>query len=94
VGPPAEWGRFPGLYRNDDPWSPVLRIVLRKGRLAIMWPTLAGDEDQGELVPLDDGSFAVEEPALPRRIRFEGDLNGSSAVAVLNGGRWYRSFEP
>ncbi|MDQ4107686.1 MAG: beta-lactamase family protein [Actinomycetota bacterium] len=91
--PPEAWRRYPGLYRNDDPWNPVLRIVLRKGRLAVMWPSVAGDEDNGDLVPLDDGSFAVEDPALPRRVRFEGDVNGLSAVTVFNGGRWFRSFE-
>jgi CubicO group peptidase (beta-lactamase class C family) len=91
--PPEAWRRHPGLYRNDDPWSPVLRIVLRKGRLAITWPTDPDDEEGGELVLLDDGSFAVGESAAPRRVRFEGDVNGMSAVTVFNGGRWYRSFE-
>jgi CubicO group peptidase (beta-lactamase class C family) len=92
--PPEAWRRHPGLYRNDDPWNPVLRIVLRRGRLTIMWPSVAGDEDGGDLVPLDDGSFAVEDAALPRRVRFEGDANGLTAVTVFNGGRWFRSFEP
>ena len=90
---PAGWDRHPGIYRNDDPWSAVLRIVLRKGRLAIFWPTDASDEEGGELTPLDDGSFAVGDPALPRRVRFEGDVRGMTAVVVCNGGRWYRSFE-
>jgi D-alanyl-D-alanine carboxypeptidase len=92
--PSEEWNRHPGLYRNDDPWSAVLRIVLRKGRLAILWPTDASDEEGGELTPLGDGSFAVGDPALPRRVRFEGDVRGLTAVVVCNGGRWYRSFEP
>jgi D-alanyl-D-alanine carboxypeptidase len=92
--PPETWRRYPGLYRNDDPWSPVLRIVLRKGRLAITWPTDTDNEESGELVALDDGWFAVDDPALPRRVRFEGDVNGVTAVTVFNGGRWYRSFEP
>jgi CubicO group peptidase (beta-lactamase class C family) len=91
--PPAAWRRHPGLYRNDDPWNPVLRIVLRKRRLAIMWPTDAGDEEGGELTLLSDGSFAVGDPAIPRRVRFEGDVRGMTAVVVCNGGRWYRSFE-
>jgi D-alanyl-D-alanine carboxypeptidase len=91
--PLAEWRRHPGLYRNDDPWNPVLRVVLRKGRLAIMWPTDAGDEEGGELVPLEDDSFAVGDPGLPRRVRFEEDLEGMTAVTIFNGGRWYRSFE-
>ena len=91
--PPEAWHRHPGLYRNDDPWSPVLRIVMRKGRLAIVWPTVGGEEDNGELVPLDDDVFAVVDPALPRRVRFEGDVDGMSDVTAFNGGRWYRSFE-
>jgi CubicO group peptidase (beta-lactamase class C family) len=92
--PPADWHRHPGLYRNDDPWGPVLRIVVRKGRLAIQFPTDVADEDGGELVPLEDGSFAIGDPALPRRVRFEGDIRGMTAVTVVNGGRWFRSFEP
>jgi CubicO group peptidase (beta-lactamase class C family) len=92
--PEDAWRRHPGLYRNDDPWNPVLRIVLRKGRLAIMWPTDAGDEEGGDLVPLEDGSFAVGDRGFPRRVRFEGDVRGMSALTVFNGGRWYRSFEP
>jgi D-alanyl-D-alanine carboxypeptidase len=92
--PPEEWNRHPGLYRNDDPWAAVLRIVLRKGGLAILWPSDTGDEEGGELTPLDDGSFAVGDPAIPRRVRFEGDVRGMTAVVVCNGGRWYRSFEP
>jgi D-alanyl-D-alanine carboxypeptidase len=91
--PPAGWRRHPGLYRNDDPWNPVLRIVLRKGELAIQWPTDTGDEEGGDLLPLDIGTFAVGDQALPRRIRFEGDVDGMTAVVIFNGGRWYRSFE-
>ena len=91
--PPDDWRRHPGLYRNDDPWGPVLRVVLRKGRLAISYPTDVADEEGGELVPLDDGSFAVGDVAAPRRVRFEGDVNGQTATTVVNGGRWFRSFE-
>jgi D-alanyl-D-alanine carboxypeptidase len=92
---PAEaWRRHLGLYRNDDPWAAVLRIVLRKGRLAILWPTDTTGEDGGDLIPLEDGSFAVGDPALPSRVRFEGDVRGMTAVTVVNGGRWFRSFEP
>jgi hypothetical protein len=92
--PPDDWRRHPGLYRNDDPWGPVLRVVLRKGRLAILYPTDTADEEGGELVPLDDGSFAIGDVALPRRVRFEGDVAGQTATTVVNGGRWFRSFEP
>ena len=92
--PSSEWRRHPGLYRNDDPWGAVLRVVLRKGRLEILWPTDTTGEDGGELVPLDEGTFAISDPALPARVSFEGDVHGMTAVTVVNGGRWFRSFEP
>ena len=91
---PDAWRRHTGLYRNDDPWYLVLRIVERRGSLTIIWPADTSGEDGGELIPLDDGSFAIGDAALPRRVRFEGDVRGLTAVTVVNGGRWYRSFEP
>jgi hypothetical protein len=95
VSPPGQapeaWAAYPGTYRSNNPWSPVLRILLRKGRLVLQWPFETGDQGgDDELSPLGDGSFAVGEPWTPRRIRFEGEADGMATVAVLNGGRWYR----
>jgi hypothetical protein len=82
------------VYRSDNPWSPVLRVLLRKGRLAIEWPAGWGDEEGGtELTPLEDGSFAVGETWTPRRIRFDRIVEGKAVVAEFNAGRWFRSFE-
>ena len=92
--PPEEWSAYPGLYRNDDPWCPTLRLVLRKGRLALQWPVeLSDEEGDVELRPLGDGWFAVNEPWQPRRIRFDRIVDGRAVIAEFNGGRWYRSFE-
>jgi CubicO group peptidase (beta-lactamase class C family) len=92
--PPEEWRAYPGLYRNDDPWSPTLRIVLRKGRLAMQWPVeLSDEEGDDELRPLGDGWFAAGEPWRPRRIRFDRIVDGKAVIAEFNGGRWFRSFE-
>jgi hypothetical protein len=91
---PDAWGASPGLYRNDDPWMPTLRVVLRGGRLMLSFPVEAGDEEgEVELIPLDGGWFAAGEPWIPRRIRFDGIVDGRAVVATFNGGRWYRSFE-
>jgi D-alanyl-D-alanine carboxypeptidase len=92
---PSEWAGFPGLYRNDSPWAPLIRILSRKGALALQWPYEVGDEGiAGLLVPLADGWFAVGQERDPRRLRFEGETEGGKSVAVLyNGGRWYRSSE-
>ena len=93
--PPEAWRAFPGLYRNHDPWSPVLRIVARKGRLAMSWPTAASDEEpEAELIALGDGWFAAGSERDPRRIRFVGETSGgAAAVAEFNGGQWFRSPE-
>lgn len=85
---PDGWHRCEGLYRSNDPWSPVLRVFARRDRLYLVWPAWP---EEHELTPLDDGSFAVGDPALPRRLRFEGDAAGRAIVAEYNGGRWYRS---
>lgn len=91
---PPGWAGRVGLYRSNDPWTPTIRISLRKGRLAIAFPVEAGDEEgEAELLPLEDGSFAVGEPWHPRRVRFEGEIEGRAVAVVFNGGTWYRSFE-
>jgi CubicO group peptidase (beta-lactamase class C family) len=91
---PEELAAFPGLYRNDDPWAPVIRVLARKGSLVLQWPYEVGDEGTaGRLLAMDDGWFAVGAERDPRRIRFLGDADGLAMVAEYNGGRWYRSFE-
>jgi D-alanyl-D-alanine carboxypeptidase len=90
---PDEWQAFTGLYRSNDPWGPVLRIVLRKGRLAAQWPWESEEGPDEELTPLDDGWFAVGETWKPQRVRFLDLLDGKAAIAEYDGGRWYRSFE-
>jgi D-alanyl-D-alanine carboxypeptidase len=89
---PEAWRAHPGTYRSDNPWSRVLRVLLRKGRLELEFPCVPGDRlSDGVLTPLDDGSFSVGEPWTPRRLRFEGNADGRSEVAVFNGVRWYRA---
>ena len=92
--PPQEWHAYPGLYRNDDPWMPTLRVVLRKGQLALQFPVELSDEaGEAELQPLESGWFAVGKPWQPRRIRFDRLVDGRTVLAEFNAGRWYRSFE-
>jgi D-alanyl-D-alanine carboxypeptidase len=96
--PPAAaeaWRRLVGFYRSNDPWAPTLRVYIRKGVLAIEWPASATDDaDENELVPLDDGWFAVGSEREPGRIRFLGEgAGGHAVVAEYNGGSWFRSFE-
>ncbi len=92
---PEEWLRYTGFYRSNDPWAPTLRVVARKGALAISWPNAASDDaEDEELVPLADGWFAAGAERDPRRIRFLGNgARGRAVVAEFNGGSWFRSFE-
>lgn len=91
---PVEWSAYPGLYRSDDPWCPTLRVVLRKGRLALQWPVEPSDQaGEAELEPLDESWFSVGETWQPRRIRFDAIVDGKAAIALFNGGCWFRSFE-
>jgi CubicO group peptidase (beta-lactamase class C family) len=87
---PDPWRGLEGVYRSNDPWSPVLRVFARAGRLHVLEP---GQGEEHELTPLEDGWFAAGDPELPRRIRFDGDTDGLASVAEYNGGRWYRSNE-
>jgi CubicO group peptidase (beta-lactamase class C family) len=92
---PEEWRRYVGFYRSNDPWSPTLRVVLRKGQLAIQWPSAATDDAGDEaLIPLEGGWFAAGAVRDPRRVRFLGTgAGGLAVVAEFNGGSWFRSFE-
>lgn len=91
---PEDWSAYPGLYRNDDPWMPTIRVVLRKGRLALQWPIELSDEaGEAELDPLDDGWFAVGERWHPRRVRLDRVVSGRAVLLTFNGGQWFRSFE-
>ena len=92
---PDQWRRYVGFYRSNDPWAPTMRVLLRKGQLAIQWPSAATDDAGDEvLVALEDGWFAAGAVRDPRRIRFLGEgADGMAVVAEFNGGSWFRSFE-
>ena len=93
--PPPEADRVVGLYRNDDPWSPALRVLVRRGRLVVTWPYTGSDEGaDAVLIPLEDGWFAAGSLRDPRRIRFLGEgAGGRAVVAEYNGGQWFRAAE-
>ncbi len=75
---PADWHRYPGHYRNEDPWVGSSRIVLRRGKL---W--LNG------VVPLEpaaDGRFYLrDEPLSPEWVSFSDFVNGSAMRMRLSG---------
>jgi D-alanyl-D-alanine carboxypeptidase len=91
--PPDPWTAYPGLYRSNNPWMPVVRVVLRKGRLALEWPVDGELGQAEELIPLEEGWFAAGEPWRPQRIRFHRVVDGRALMVEYNAGRWWRSFE-
>lgn len=91
---PVAWRAFPGLYRSNDPWSPVIRVALRGGQLVRLSTGDWEDEPDEVLVPLGDGSFRIgAEPWRPERIRFEDVVEGRAMQLGHDGGTWHRSFE-
>ena len=74
---PAEWHRYPGHYRNEDPWIGSHRVVIRHGKL---W--LDG------VVPLEaaaDGRFYLrDEPDSPEWVSFSDIVNGSAMRMCLS----------
>ncbi len=86
---PQEWEAYTGHYRSHNPWLSNFRVVLRKGRLALIMPS--GEEEA--LVPVGEGVFRVgEDERCPERIRFDTVLNGQAVHANLSCGDYYRTF--
>jgi CubicO group peptidase (beta-lactamase class C family) len=86
---PPDWDAYPGHYCSHNPWLTNFRIILRKGRLTLVYPS--GEEES--LVPVGDGTFRVGEDHLsPERIRFDVILNNQSLRANFSCGEYYRSF--
>jgi CubicO group peptidase (beta-lactamase class C family) len=91
---PAAWDAFPGVYRSNNPWIPVMRIVLRAGRLVRLCTSSWEEDVELPLAPLPDGSFRVgDEPWRPDRMRFEDVVDGKASRLIYDGGSWFRSFE-
>jgi len=86
--PEASWAALEGAYRSTSPWDQVLRVYVRAGALWLQIPAY-GTEDR--LHPLENGSFAVEEPTSPERIRFDLEAGGLTHRLTWSGWSWYRS---
>ena len=91
---PGEWAALAGHYRSHAPYMSNFRVILRRGRLYIAWPS--GGEEQ--LTPkLADGSvsgwFAVGATGEPSTelVRFDPIVGGKALrVRWTGGGDFYR----
>ncbi len=90
---PAEWDAYIGWYRSHNPWSGLIRVFERRGKLYLQLGASAGDVDGGALSPLGDGRFQVGESPSAERISFDAPADGLSLRANLGGQYFYRTPE-
>jgi CubicO group peptidase (beta-lactamase class C family) len=84
------WRPFEGRFESYNPWMPTFRVVQRAGRLILC--ERSGMEFG--LVQIDEVTFALEDPSLPERLRFDAIVDGVALRANASGCDYYRSFEP
>ena len=91
---PSEWAAFPGHYRSHAPYVSNFRVILRRGRLFLVWPN--GGEESLTPHPADGGPsprFLVGPPGEPAAewLRFD-TVVGRRALRILwvGGGSFYR----
>jgi hypothetical protein len=82
----ALWEAYPGKYRCWNPWDPTFQVVLRRGRLILIYPS--GQE--APLTELEDSAFRIWEEGTPERLVFDAPVVGKSLRAVLSGQAYYR----
>lgn len=87
---PPEWNAYPGHYRAHIPWQTNFRVILRKGKLWLIWP--AGNEEP--LTPIEEGVFRIGDEISPERLRFNQVVNGQALCANYSGSDYYRFFTP
>jgi hypothetical protein len=92
----AEWDAFVGDYRSHNPWTTLIQVYPRQGRLWLSIPSEPdGLEAEQPLVPLADDEFrAGDDPRIPERIRFHTTIDGKTHVAHLSGCDFYRVDAP
>jgi hypothetical protein len=91
--PPASWRAFVGHYRSHNPWCPAFRVVLRRGRLWLIFPTAPdGFADEQPLSPLDaPGAFrSGDDPAGPETVTFDALVDNRALRATLSGCPYWR----
>ncbi len=75
---PAEWSRYTGHYRTEDPWVGSVRVVLRAGRLWFNGVT--------PLEPAADGRFYLRDaPTSPEWLGFSDFVNGDPMLLHYSG---------
>lgn len=86
---PQEWEAYPGHYRSHNPWFSNFRIVLRKGKLLLLYPKGGGVV----LMPVGDRTFSIgKNNQSPERLHFDTVVVGKALRVSLSGCDYYRAL--
>ena len=86
---PAHWAGLCGHYRSHSPWFSSVRIILRGGRLLLVYP----DGDEVDLVEIESNVFREGLDELgPERLVFDAIEKGQALQLTIHGNRMVRSM--
>ncbi len=86
---PAHWSGLCGHYRSHSPWFSSVRIILRGGRLLLVYP----DGDEVDLVEIEPNVFREGLDELgPERVVFDAIEKGQALQLTIHGNRMVRSM--
>jgi len=86
---PAHWAGLCGHYRSHSPWFSSVRIIMRAGRLLLVYP----DGDEVDLVEIKPNVFREGLDELgPERVVFDAFENGQALQLTIHGNRMVRSM--
>ncbi len=88
--PPEAWHAYQGHYRSYSPWMSNFRVVLRRGRLFLLYPH--GPEVL--LVEASPGLFRAADEDSAEEVRFDSIVDGRALRAAVSGAVFYRTFTP
>jgi CubicO group peptidase (beta-lactamase class C family) len=90
---PADWRAFVGLFRSFNPWCPIFRVVARRGRLWLIFPSGPdGFADEQPLTLLAEPAHfrAGDDPEGPETVTFDVVVEDRALRATLSGAAYWR----
>lgn len=88
---PRQWDSFVGHYRSHNPWSPDLRVFIRKGVLTAI-TSFDGGITEAALTQQPSGGFAIGD--IPEDVYFDQVINERAMRAVVTNQEYFRTFTP
>jgi CubicO group peptidase (beta-lactamase class C family) len=85
--PPEAWSAYIGWYRSHNPWTGLVRVLERRGKLFLG----SGGDHESELFPLSDSHFQIDASPSAERITFAAIADGVALRANIGGQAYYRT---